>query len=55
MPVAIIFGGRDINLAADVARDFADRIPGSTVQIVEDAGHFVQIDRPDVIAAELLS
>ncbi len=54
MPVSIVFGAKDINLTADVGRFLAEKIPGSDLTIVEDAGHFVQIDRPDVVAATIL-
>ena len=42
MPVSIVFGAKDINLTADVGRYFAEKIPGSELTIVEDAGHFVR-------------
>jgi haloalkane dehalogenase len=54
MPVSIVFGAKDINLTAEVGLNFASLIPGSKLTILEDAGHFVQIDRPDAVAAVLL-
>jgi haloalkane dehalogenase len=54
MPVSIVFGAKDINLTAEVGLNFASLIPGSELTVVEDAGHFVQIDRPDAVAAALL-
>jgi pimeloyl-ACP methyl ester carboxylesterase len=37
----------------------ADRVPGilpagSATRIIEDAGHFLQLEQPDIVAAHIL-
>ena len=54
LPVDIVFGGKDANLTSTVANDLGSKIAGSSVTIVDGAGHFVQIDAPDVVAQHLL-
>ena len=49
-PVIIIFGDNDHDLNKGVAKDFHSLFPRSTLHIVKNAGHFVQIDRPKEVA-----
>lgn len=49
-PVRIIFGNDDPYLNAGVARVFHDLLPNSELFLVEQAGHFVQVDKPDRVA-----
>ena len=35
------------------ARRFADAIPGATLELVEEAGHHVELDAPDLLAARI--
>ena len=49
-PVRIIFGNDDPCLNAGVARDLNRLFPHSELFLVKDAGHFVQIDKPEVLA-----
>jgi pimeloyl-ACP methyl ester carboxylesterase len=55
-PVRVIFGARDRYLNARVARRFAALFPNSELHLLEDAGHYVQVDEParvaDLIAAQ---
>src|SRR6266699_3913768 len=55
-PVQIIFGSRDRSLNPRVARNLAALFPRSELHLLDDAGHFVQVDQPqqvaDLIAAE---
>jgi pimeloyl-ACP methyl ester carboxylesterase len=55
-PVQIIFGARDRSLNPRVARNLAALFPRSELHLLDDAGHFVQVDQPqqvaDLIAAE---
>ncbi|MCG8489718.1 MAG: alpha/beta fold hydrolase [Chromatiales bacterium] len=50
-PVRIIFGNDDTDLNAGVAKDFHQLLPNSEIYLVENAGHFVQIDKPSVVAS----
>jgi haloalkane dehalogenase len=54
LPTAIIWGQRDAFLASGVAEDFAKRIEGASLHLL-DAGHWPQLDRPDEVAAHLLA
>ena len=52
----MIFGSRDRYLNARVARRFAGLFPNSELHLLDNAGHYVQVDEPaqvaDLIAAE---
>jgi haloalkane dehalogenase len=49
-PVRIIFGARDRSLNPRVARNFAALFPCSDLHLLDDAGHFVQVDQPQQVA-----
>jgi haloalkane dehalogenase len=52
----VIFGARDRALNPRVAKNFASLFPNSELHLLDDAGHFVQVDQPrevaDLIAGE---
>jgi haloalkane dehalogenase len=50
----VIFGSRDRSLNPRVARQFADLFPNSQLHLLDDAGHFVQVDQPQQVAALML-
>ncbi len=54
-PVRIVFGAADPYLNTGVARDLATLFPRSEVFIVEDAAHYVQLDRPGRVAELILA
>jgi len=54
-PVVIIFGSDDPYLNSDVAKEFDSIFPNSTLKLVENAGHYVQLDRPEVVAEYILN
>jgi haloalkane dehalogenase len=49
-PVKVIFGARDRYLNARVARNFAAVFPNSELHLLDQAGHFLQIDQPQQVA-----
>jgi haloalkane dehalogenase len=49
-PVLIIFGESDPSLNPGVAADFHKIFKNSTLTMVKDAGHYVQLDKPQAIA-----
>jgi haloalkane dehalogenase len=53
-PVHVIFGARDRYLNAGVARRFAGLFPDSELHLLENGGHYVQIDEPARVAELLL-
>jgi pimeloyl-ACP methyl ester carboxylesterase len=48
-PVSVAFGADDPYLNPAVARALASVFPGSRLELVEHAGHYVQLDRPDAV------
>jgi pimeloyl-ACP methyl ester carboxylesterase len=53
-PVLLCWGAEDRWVPADRGRELADRIPGSRLEILEDAGHLLPQDRPAELTALLL-
>jgi haloalkane dehalogenase len=49
-PVQIIFGENDPSLNPGVAADFQKIFKNSKVTMIKDAGHYVQLDKPEAIA-----
>jgi haloalkane dehalogenase len=54
LPTTIIWGQRDAFLASGVAEDFAKRITGSSLHLL-DAGHWPQLDSPEEVGTHLLA
>jgi haloalkane dehalogenase len=48
-PVTVAFGADDPYLNPAEARALASVFPGSRLELVEHAGHYVQLDRPDAV------
>jgi pimeloyl-ACP methyl ester carboxylesterase len=55
VPVAIVWGADDPFVNTGVANDFKSNIPGATLQLVPNAGHFVQFDAPAAVANAITS
>ncbi|MGH2999230.1 MAG: alpha/beta fold hydrolase, partial [Gaiellaceae bacterium] len=54
-PTLVVWGAEDAALPVSLAYTFAELIPGAGEPIVlEGAGHFLQEDRPDELAAAVL-
>lgn len=53
-PVRVIFGARDRYLNPQVARSFARLFPNCELHLLPDAGHYVQVDQPEQVAALIL-
>jgi haloalkane dehalogenase len=49
-PVQIIFGENDPSLNRGVAGDFQKIFKNSKLTMIKDAGHYVQLDKPEAIA-----
>ena len=49
-PTAIVWGAHDPFLPTDVARRLHEQIPGSTLDILPDARHFLPEDAPEKVA-----
>ncbi len=50
-PVRVVFGAADRYLNPRVARQFAALFPHSELHLLPDAGHYVQVDAPQRVAA----
>jgi pimeloyl-ACP methyl ester carboxylesterase len=48
IPAMVIEGEKSIPSTVESARVFAQSIPGATLVLVPEAGHFPQVERPDV-------
>lgn len=53
-PTHIIWGTEDTWIPVDRAHRLQAAIPGSTLTLVEDAGHLIQLDAPERLTAELV-
>jgi pimeloyl-ACP methyl ester carboxylesterase len=53
-PAHVIAGSESEVMPPDAARRFADAIPGGTVEIVDGAGHHVELDAPELVAERIL-
>ncbi len=53
-PAHLIFGDSDFVFPPDTARAWSAAMPGSTLDLIEGAGHFVQEDAPDDLATAIL-
>lgn len=49
VPALIVHGDHDSGVPVAFAKTAAQRIPDARLLIVEDAGHWVQRDRPEVV------
>lgn len=53
MPTHIVWGAQDSWIPVDRAHRLHAAIPGSSLTVVEDAGHLIQLDAPETLTAEL--
>jgi pimeloyl-ACP methyl ester carboxylesterase len=49
MPTLILWGERDPWLGAELAHRYAERFPEAEVEVIEQAGHWPWLDRPELI------
>lgn len=54
VPTKIIFGAEDPFLNVNVAREFEALFPLSRLHLIDEAGHYVQLDRPEAVAEAVL-
>jgi len=53
VPTLIIRGKQDVYLSAEISRRLHREIPGSRLANLDAAGHFIQIDQPQLLADHL--
>lgn len=54
VPTMIVWGDRDQVIPVDHARIAHELMPGSRLEVVEGAGHFLPIERPELLSRLLL-
>jgi pimeloyl-ACP methyl ester carboxylesterase len=54
LPVLILRGEEDPYLSGDISRRLHEEIPGSRLELLAGASHFLQEDVPDQIVSHLL-
>jgi pimeloyl-ACP methyl ester carboxylesterase len=47
VPTLILWGREDALVPAIYAEEFATRIEGSRVEVLDDCGHALQVDQPE--------
>jgi pimeloyl-ACP methyl ester carboxylesterase len=53
-PSHVMAGSESEVMPPDSARRFADAIPSATVEVVDGAGHHVELDAPELVAERIL-
>ena len=53
LPALILWGGKDEFAPVGGAHRFHKQLPGSKLVVLDDAGHFLQEDAPERVAAEI--
>jgi pimeloyl-ACP methyl ester carboxylesterase len=51
----VLGGGKDLLTPADHSRDIAERVPGSELVILPDAGHMIMLEHYDIVTDHLRS
>jgi pimeloyl-ACP methyl ester carboxylesterase len=54
IPALVVCGRQDKVTPPELSQDAAQTIPGARLQWLEDSGHLVPLERPEVLAQELL-
>jgi pimeloyl-ACP methyl ester carboxylesterase len=55
MPVLVVWGTDDAWIPVDRARRLAELIPGARLELIEDAGHLIQLDQPARLEGALMT
>ncbi len=54
MPTLLLWGEKDRIIPVSHARSAHEEMPGSRLEVIDDAGHFVQLERPQRVAELIL-
>ena len=55
LEVLVLVGSDDLLTPVDHSRELAEALPAGRLVVVEDAGHMVAIERPELVSEELLA
>jgi pimeloyl-ACP methyl ester carboxylesterase len=50
----VLAGSESEVMPLDSARRFAKALPGAAVEVIDEAGHHVELDAPELVAARIL-
>ena len=53
-PTRVMAGSQSDVMPPDKARRFSEAIPGATLELVESAGHHVELEAPQIVAERIL-
>ena len=54
VPVLVVGAGEDVSATPDSVRALAKALPNATFRLIEGAGHFLPIEKPEIFAALIL-
>ncbi|MFA7421934.1 MAG: alpha/beta hydrolase [Melioribacteraceae bacterium] len=54
IPMLIIRGENDVYLSSEIARKLHSNIPTSKLVLIPNAGHFIQVDEPELVSNTIL-
>lgn len=54
VPVLVLWGDKDKLANRDYAQSYAAALPNASLQVIEGAGHFAFLDKPDAVASAVL-
>jgi len=49
VPTLVVFGAEDRLVPLDVGEQYVERLPDARLEVVADAGHWVDLEQPDVL------
>lgn len=55
IPTLVVWGRDDTWIPVDRAHRLRELIPGARLQVIEEAGHLIQLDQPEALTAALTS
>ncbi len=53
VPTLVLWGASDGVVSPDYGRAYCDRIPGARFELIPEAGHYPEIEQPEVFAARV--
>jgi pimeloyl-ACP methyl ester carboxylesterase len=53
VPTKLLWGAHDRVVPPDYGRAYAAEIPGASLQLVPQAGHYVHVEQPEIVAAAI--
>jgi pimeloyl-ACP methyl ester carboxylesterase len=54
VPTLLLWGASDRIVSPDYGRAYGARIPGAQFELIEEAGHYPHLERPDLFAQKIV-